>query len=83
MYPYLQYSKINNPHKTQETTTQSIPNTFRLFEKDTGRYLNDTGDREEFHEADNTDQKDGETNAKPQLIRRFQKDNKQTTTGIW
>lgn len=36
---------------------------------------------EEFHKADNTEQKDDETNAKPQFIRGYHEDKKQTTIG--
>lgn len=82
MDPYLKYSKTNKQKtltKLRKQQHESIPNTFRLFEKYTGRYLNDIGDRGEFHKADNTEQKDGD--AKPQFIRRYHKDKKQTTTG--
>lgn len=67
---------IYNIAKQTKTLTElrkqqykSIPNTFRLFEKYTGRYLYDTGDREEFHKADNTDWKDHEANVKPQFTK--------------
>lgn len=51
----------------------------KIFEKYPGKYVYDTGDREEFLKADNTCQKDDKENEELQFIKSYHRVKRQTT----